>query len=95
MGKLLVLTFRRSFVMRRGAQTPAQVALRATWGAVAMHIGHISFSAFSAVTVSFIELQRILFRVRTIRQCASVGAAVPSDQLDTGIMNTVSGSGAP
>src|SRR5580704_6241675 len=28
-------------------------------------------------------------------QCASLGAAVPSDQVRTGIMNSVIGSGAP
>jgi hypothetical protein len=44
-----------------------------------------------------VPCQHLEFKVRIeIRyHCASLGAAVPSDQVGTGIMNSVIGSGAP
>jgi hypothetical protein len=41
----------------------------------------------------FLESPEVCIEIRY--HCASLGAAVPSDQVGAGIMNTVIGSGAP
>ena len=90
MEKLLVLVFAK--LSDEAGCRP--VVLRATYVAVAMHTGHISFSALDCPLRARGQ-GRTLTSVRTDRQCASVGAAVPSDQVGTCIMNTVNGSGEP